>query len=214
MSEEFDDYDYEDDDYREPKAKKEVIEGYTVQSSVSIGNKRIIYAKDETEKMEMPYMKCIAVPNSLFIRYENAVVSDSFEDIMKLFADDVKAEAIIIETENRARGASDLPPFKASELIRDNDECIEGKVVAINPKYLFDGYKSMPYQLYYITGGNGAMADHYGNACFCNQLCTGKETRIERYEVLGIVPDDKLPDFARKTLEKLKEEKTRTGGER
>ena len=40
------------------------------------------------------------------------------------------------------------------------------------------------------------------------------ETRIERYEVLGIVPDDKLPDFAKATLEKLKEEKARKGGER
>lgn len=211
-----DEYEYETkDDYdNEPKEEKEVIEGYTVQASVSIGNKRIIYAKDESETMEMPYMKCIVVSNSLFTRYENAMISDSYEEIMKLFADDIKAEAIIIETENRARGASDLPPFKASELIADNDESIEGKVVAINPKYLFDGYKSMPYQLYYITGGNGARADHYGNACFGNQLYTGEETRIERYEVLGIVPDDKLPDFARKTLEKLKEEKTRKGGER
>ncbi len=219
MSEEFDDYDYEDDyDDKKPKEEKEVIEGYTVQTSVSIGSKRIIYAKDKTEKMEMPYMKCIAIPNSLFTRYENAVVSDSFEDIMKLFADDIKAEAIVIETENRARRASELPAFTASELIRDNDECIEGKFVAIDPRYLFDGYKSLPYQLFYITGGNGSRADHYGNACFCNQLYTGKETRIERYEVLGIVPEDKLPDFAKKTLEKIKEneknEKTRKGGER
>lgn len=206
--------DYEDEYDNEPKEEKEIIEGYTVQASVNIGNKRIIYAKDETEKMEMPYMKCIAIPNELFTRYEDAVISDSFEEIMKLFADDIKAEAIIIETENRARGANELPPFKSSDLIADRDECIEGKVVAINPSYLFDGYKSLPYQLFYVTGGSGARANHYGNACFCNQLYTGNETRIERYEVLGIVPDDKLPDFAKATLEKLKEEKARKGGER
>ena len=96
--------DYEDEYDNEPKEEKEIIEGYTVQASINIGNKRIIYAKDETEKMEMPYMKCIAIPNELFTRYEDAVISDSFEEIMKLFADDIKAEAIIIETENRARG--------------------------------------------------------------------------------------------------------------
>ena len=206
--------DYEDEYNNEPKKEKEIIEGYTVQASVNIGNKRIIYAKDETEKMEMPYMKCIAIPNELFTRYEDAIISDSFEEIMKLFADDIKAEAIIIETENRARGANEWPPFKSSDLIADRDECIEGKVVAINPSYLFDGYKSLPYQLFYVTGGSGARANHYGNACFCNQLYTGNETRIERYEVLGIVPDDKLPDFAKATLEKLKEEKARKGGER
>ena len=49
--------DYEDEYDNDPKKEKEIIEGYTVQASVNIGNKRIIYAKDETEKMEMPYMK-------------------------------------------------------------------------------------------------------------------------------------------------------------
>ena len=46
--------DYEDEYDNDPKKEKEIIEGYTVQTSVNIGNKRIIYAKDETEKMEMP----------------------------------------------------------------------------------------------------------------------------------------------------------------
>lgn len=199
--------DYEEEYDKESKEEREVIEGYTVQVSVNIGAKRIIYAKDETETMEMPYMKCIAIPNDFFTIYEDGIISDSYEEILKLFADDIKAEAVIIETENRARGASELPPFKGSELISDNDGDLVGKVVAINPRYLFDGYKSLPYQLFYVTGGSGARASQYGNACFCNQLYTGNETRIERYEVLGIVPDDKLPDFAKATLEKLKEEK-------
>lgn len=204
-----DDYDYES----ESDETKEVIEGYTVQSSVSIGSKRIVYAKDETGKMEMPYLKCIVNPNALFTSYENGIVSDSFEEIMKLFADDIKAEAIILETENRARGASYLPPFHRGDLIADKDENIVGKVVAINPKYLYDGYKSMPYQLFYVTGGSGANENHYGNACFCKHMYTGDETRIERYEILGIVPEDKLPDFAKKTLDNIKEqEKPRKKG--
>lgn len=36
--------DYEDEYDNEPKKEKEIIEGYTVQASVNIGNKRIIYA--------------------------------------------------------------------------------------------------------------------------------------------------------------------------
>lgn len=110
--------DYEDEYDNEPKKEKEIIEGYTVQASVNIGNKRIIYAKDETEKMEMPYMKCIAIPNELFTRYEDAVISDSFEEIMKLFADDIKAETIIIETENRARGQMSCPPLRVRISLR------------------------------------------------------------------------------------------------
>ncbi len=205
MSEEFDDYDYEDDyDDKKPKEEKEVIEGYTVQTSVNVGHKRIIYAKDETETMEMPYMKCIATQEMVFIKYQNAVISNSFEEIMQAFADDIKAEALILETDNRAMQAYNLPAFKASDLIPDKDENLVGKVIAIDTKYLLDGYKSMPHQLFYVIGGNGAKANHYSRACFCNHLYTGEEVRIERYEVLGIVPEDKLPDFAKKTLEGLK----------
>ncbi len=205
---------YEDEYYENHKDEKEVIEGYTVQSSVNVGNRRIIYAKDETETMEMPYMKCVAYENLLFTRYENGVISDTFEEIMKLYADEIRDAALVLEQENEKRGASHLPPFRYSDLISDTDKNLVGKVAAINSKYLLNGYKTMPYQLFLVTGGNGANENHYGNACLCNQLYTGQETRIERYEVLGIVPDDKLPDFARVTLEKLREEKTRKGGER
>ncbi len=197
------------------KEAKEVIEGYTVQASVNIGAKRIIFAKDETEKAEMPYMKCIAVPNMLFTRYENAVVSTSFEEIMKLFADDIKAEAIMIEAENRARRAEELPPFKAADLIPDQDKNLVGQVVAIDTKYLHDGYKSLTRQLYYVTGGHGTRPNARGSACFCYDLYTGENDRIERYEVLGIVPKEKIPDFALKTLEEIKhKEKAREGDAR
>lgn len=203
------------DDYeKNTEAKKEVIEEYTVQSSVNVGNRRIIYAKDETETTEMPYMKCVAYENFMFTRYENGVISDNFEEIMKLYADEIRDAALVIEQENEERGASHLPPFQYSDLIPDTDGNLVGQVVAIRTKHLLDGYKTMPYQLFYVTGGSGANENHYGNACFCNQLYTGKETRIERYEVLGIVPEDKLPDFAKATLERLREEKTRKGGER
>ena len=35
-------------------------------------------------------------------------------------------------------------------MIANNDECIDGKVVALHLRYLNDGYKFMSYQIYYI----------------------------------------------------------------
>lgn len=198
------------------KEEKEIIDGYTVQSSLWIGDKRMIYAKDETEQMERPYMKCIYTVNELFGRYDDAVISDSFEEIIKLYADDIKAEAIILETQNRADGIPESACLKRDEVIPvKRDQRIVGEIVAIDPKYLSDGYKSIRNQLFYVTGGNGAEASSRGNACFCTDLNTGKSDRIERYEVLGIVPADKLPDFAMKTVETIRQkEKERNKEER
>lgn len=204
------------DDYEDhPKEEKEVIEGYTVEASFWINGKRLIYAKDETGKKEMPYMKIMFVPDPLFGHYENGLIFDSYTEAMKQFADDLKVEAVILETENKALGAEKMSLFTLDDVVPDDmTEDLTGKVVAMKPKYLADGKNYLPYQLFYVTGGNGALPDARGRACFCKRLRDGIGTRIERYEVLGIVPDDKLPDFAKATLEKLKNEKTRTGGER
>ncbi len=88
------DYDEYDEYENEPEEQKEVIEGYTVQASLWINGKRLIYAKDETGEKDMPYMKVIQVPDPLFGHYENGIISDSYTEIMKQFADDIKAEAM------------------------------------------------------------------------------------------------------------------------
>lgn len=199
------------------KEKKEIIEGYTVQSSIWVGGKRMIYAKDETERMERPYMKCIYTENGLFGRYDNAFISDSFEEIVQLYADDIKEEAVILEAQNRVDGIRESECLKKEDIIPvGHDERIVGEIVAVDSKYLSDGYKSIRNQLYYVIGGFGAEANSRGRACLCTDLNTGKGDRIERYQVLGIVPADKLPEFAKKTMEVIrqKEKERANGGER
>ena len=67
-------------------------------------------------------------------------------------------------------------------------------------KWLCDGFKDISHQLYFVKGGNGAQSNSRGNACFSINLYTGEDTRIERYEVLGEVPEDKIPEFAKEHL--------------
>lgn len=193
--------------------EKEIIEGYTVQSSFWVGGKRMIYAKDETEQNERPYMKCIYTENELFGRYDDAVISDSFEEIIKLYADDIKAEAVSLETRNRVDGIRGSECLKKEDIIPVGyDERIVGEIVAVDSKYLSDGYKSIRNQLYYVIGGFGAEANSRGSSCGCIDLNTGKNDRIERFQVMGRVPADKLPDFAKKTMEAIrKKEKERSG---
>ena len=187
--------------------EKEIInEHYEVVSSMNIGGKRMILAVSNDKEEQYPYLKCIYTENELFGTYESVIASDSFPEAIKLYADDIKAEAVQLELNQRAMGDAALPCYKPDEVrpvyFTDN---IIGKVVAVEEKYLSNGYKDRGHQLYYVVGGSGAYPNSRGQACFSYDLYNGKKERIERYEVMGYMREDELPEFAKKTLETVKE---------
>ena len=187
--------------------EKEIInEHYEVVSSMNIGGKRMILAVSNDKEEQYPYLKCIYTENELFGTYESVIASDSYPEAIKLYADDIKAEAVQLELNHRAMGDAALPCYKPDEVrpvyFTDN---IIGKVVAVEEKYLSDGYKDRGHQLYYVVGGSGAYPNSRGQACFSYDLYNGKKERIERYEVMGYMREDELPEFAKKTLETVKE---------
>lgn len=187
--------------------EKEIInEHYEVVSSMNIGGKRMILAVSNDKEEQYPYLKCIYTENELFGMYESVIASDSYPEAIKLYADDIKAEAVQLELNQRAMGDAALPCYKPDEVrpvyFTDN---IIGKVVAVEEKYLSNGYKVRGHQLYYVVGGSGAYPNSRGQACFSYDLYNGKKERIERYEVMGYMREDELPEFAKKTLETVKE---------
>jgi len=187
--------------------EKEIInEHYEVVSSMNIGGKRMILAVSNDKEEQYPYLKCIYTENELFGTYESVIASDSYPEAIKLYADDIKAEAVQLELNQRAMGDAALPCYKPDEVrpvyFTDN---IIGKVVAVEEKYLSNGYKDRGHQLYYVVGGSGAYPNSRGQACFSYDLYNGKKERIERYEVMGYMREDELPEFAKKALDTVKE---------
>lgn len=75
--------------------------------------------------------------------------------------------------------------------------------VAVKPEVLSEGCRNIGNQLYYIVGGFGAEANSRGSACYGWNLCRRKYERIERSEVMGIVPESLLPYVAKQTLEDI-----------
>ena len=196
------------------KEEKEIIAGYTVQVSLWIGGKRLIYGRSENPEEKNPYMKCIYTENGLLGAYSDALCSDRYEEIMQLFADDIKAEALSLEAEKRTRGEAIAPCLPANDLAPvPSDMRIIGQIVAIDPAGLADGYRDLSNQLYYVKGGFGAEASSRGRACYCTDLYSRETCRIERQDILGIVPEEKLPAFARETLAKCLESRTKNGRE-
>ena len=114
---------------------------------------------------------------------------------------DISAAVEKVEKDRAAIGLEDISCLKGSDLLSaSRDKNIEGKVVAIGEKWLCDGFKDISHQLFFVKGGTGAQSNSRGNACFSINLYTGEDTRIERYEVLGEVPEDKIPEFAKEHL--------------
>ena len=180
---------------------KEMINDYAVQNEVFVGNRRYLFAVHTDEKEPQRFLKCQCYDDELFRHYVNAVTSNDFVECMKLYLADISAAVEKVEKDRAAIGLEDISCLKGSDLLSaSRDKNIVGKVVAIEEKWLCDGFKDISHQLYFVKGGNGAQPNSRGNACFSINLYTGEDTRIERYEVLGEVPEDKIPDFAKEHL--------------
>lgn len=180
---------------------KEMINDYAVKNEVFIGNRRYLFAVHTDEKEPQRFLKCQCYDDELFRHYVNAVTSNDFVECMKLYLADISAAVEKVEKDRAAIGLDDISCLKGSDLLSaSREKNIEGKVVAIGEKWLCDGFKDISHQLYFVKGGNGAQSNSRGNACFSINLYTGEDTRIERYEVLGEVPEDKIPEFAKEHL--------------
>ena len=56
------------------------------------------------------------------------------------------------------------------------------------------------------NGGFGASPNSRGNAVFCKDLYSGKESRFERYDVAGIIDPAKMPEWAKLKVSSLEKQ--------
>lgn len=83
------------------------------------------------------------------------------------------------------------------------DGDIKGKIVIIKPEVLSPEYRRSDYQIKLVQGGFGASANSRGSAVYCHDLYSGKESRFERCDILGVADETKLPQWAKIKIETL-----------
>ena len=190
--------------------EREKIGNYAVVSEMRIGNMRYIFARNDDVNDKYPYMKCREYVQGYFAHYDKSIISNDYIELMQLHIQDLSEAIEQLDKDRKAIGLDDVSCLKPDELLPvDYKMNIKGKIVAIGEEYMIDGQKDIAHQLYLTGSGNGVYAESRGNACYSWNLYTGEKEQIQRYEIIGIVPEDKLPDFAKKTLEKIKEERER-----
>ena len=184
--------------------KRTIKDGYEVIHAVKLGGSEIIFAEKQGDA-ENPYMVSDCTWNSTlcYESHHNVVGGVDFLDIMKKFAHRISERVAELETERETRG------IPVQTLTAADCESIKGvdftnHVVVIKPESLSYEYRSIDHQLVLCTGGNGARPEAKGRGVFCQNLYDGKSERWERQNIAGIIPEDKLPEWAREKLAALR----------
>lgn len=188
--------------------EKRMAENYEITAAFRIGDKEVVFGEDMAN--ENPYMTGLCTKEYVIIgtreRYEDCFVGDDYISLLEMFADRIKDQCQKARDE-WAKVTVPRDPITSDMCYpNDYDKSIKGHVVAIKASRFRPEYQSADHQLVYVTGGNGAAANVHGNACFCINLYTGKESRWERYEVQGVVKPEHLPDWAKERAAVIQKE--------
>ena len=182
------------------KDETRMLENYTILESLFLGGQEMVLGMDKDEAM--PYMVCNCTYNNAFgVPWpSNAVATDDYLEAVELYTDRIREQIEKVRTE-LTQFSFDLTPFTKEDCLPENrDRSIVRKVVVINPESLRKEYRHSAYQLVYAEGGHGANGGR-GNAVFGTSLATGEKGRWERFNVLGEIRPDRMPDWAKEKLE-------------
>ena len=170
--------------------------GYEVKHSLWLGGKEILLAENMQAKDGQYYLIAQYVEKGFLCEYSRAAISDDYLEILRTFTERINKEVMAIQAE---RDITNYPPglFTAEHCYPHSyDQSIAGKVVIIKPSVLSPEYRYGDNTLVYATHGNGTAANARGSAVFCYHLNTGKHTRFERQDVMGIIRPEYMPDWA------------------
>lgn len=184
------------------KVKKRMVENYEIIQGIRIGDREVVFGVDE--RAEMPYFCAFCSLDGIFETYHECMVSEDYVEMTELFADRVKAQCVKVH-EQQSKVAVTRGKV-AEEICRPLSQCgdIVGKVMVVRAEALRPEYRSVEHQLIYVTGGNGARENSLGTACYCITLYSGERGRWERYELLGEVRTECMPEWAEERLNEIR----------
>ncbi|MBO5494535.1 MAG: hypothetical protein J5964_02315 [Eubacterium sp.] len=179
--------------------EKRMFGDYEVIQSVHFGQTEIIVG--ESKYKEPKYVCCDIERSGLLQFPTNDIYDRKYLEIMKEFAKRISDRVSEIEK----TAPKDSKIITAEQCIPVNDfKNLTGKVVVIAPDNIKREYQNERNQLIYVTGGNGARLNAMGNGVFGYNLSTKEHVRWERYDLLGVIKDEAMPEWAKEGLAEVK----------
>ena len=188
--------------------------GYKILHAFEIGHKEFVIGEDVNASPDEKYLVADYENNGIFERYVNALVSNDYAEVSKIFAQRISNEAERVVEEKSKIDFDNTPITKDGCKAIEHTDSIKNKVVVLRADIFKPEYQISTMQLQLCTGGFGAERNSRGSACFCTNLYSGKESRYERRDILGVIEKDQLPEWAKQRLDEVQKERTEKRKER
>ena len=195
------------------KEEKRMAGEYEIIHSLHVGAREVVVGVNADRQ----YMCSYYTELDVFSNYTETMVSEDYLEIMTLFVGRVSGQ---IQAAKAERSTIHIPLTVLTKemcLPLYEGDSIEGKVVAVKPDSLRPEYQRIDRQLILVTGGNGARGKARGSGIFGINLFTGRSAgRWERWDILGVVKPEHIPEWANdklKIIERERELENKTGTE-
>lgn len=142
-----------------------------------------------------------------FEQYQFRYLSDDYLDVVKFYH-----QNIISKIEQFKEMSADIPKglfTKKHCNPLDSVPTLAGEIVVQSVDVLFPEYRNASNQIYLATAGNGCRGNVRGSAVYAVNLYSGEHTRLERYDLIGILRKEHIPNWAKKTYETIRSQKNK-----
>lgn len=184
--------------------KERYAESYKITQAIHIGTSEIVIGIDMKAKNNMYYMVADYENNGIFEKYNNALVSDSYTEILSIFTERINNGLAQIQEIEKTFSDKMITADMCDSISGKN---LNGEIIVINADELYPEYRTQAYQIVRCTGGNGALANARGSAVFCEYFYTDRHARYERYDVLGTLKPEHYPAWLTDILKNEKVKK-------
>lgn len=170
---------------------------YEITHSIHIGDRELVLGENLNAEDGNLYLVAYCETNELFQHYEECVIGDDFIEIAELFAGRLQEQIRQVKEEHE-KITVPKEPIEAAQCIPMR-ECgdIDDQIVVVRPSVLRPEHRIAPKQIYLAKSGNGVRYNSHGTAVYCDNLYTGKHTRFERYDFMGVLKPECYPDWVK-----------------
>ena len=171
---------------------------YEITHAIHIGDREIVLGENPADTDGTPYMCAYCEANDIIASYYDSVGGEDYAEIVGIFGERIKEQAERTQEklrQERLDGEQSILVTEKDCTLITSDDDLNNQVVVIRADVLRPEYRSARYQLRLCTGGFGASPHSRGSACYCKDLVTGKDSRFERRDILGVMEPDDLPQW-------------------
>ena len=180
--------------------EKRKADKYIIIQALHIGDREIVIGEDSENQEGQKYMCAFYSKNELFGLYNEVLSSDDYLEIVEVYGQRVAEQAQKTRAElitPKIQEISNAPLTTHDCIPISYDDDLNGRVIVIKSEVLRPEYRMASCQIMLCTGGFGAFPHSSGSACFCVDLYSGKKSRFERWDILGTLEPEQLPEWAK-----------------